>query len=327
MADFRICTTSPDVPYWVVLRAGALGIRFECLRSLDPAAIARQLAEVRPSAYLMNSPEIGPFLSAELIAQAPDLRLVTYMGQSPDASFYTHYMDLAALAERGVPATTTPDTGDHPVAETAMGLLLALELDLSSASSSRKAGAQDHPPRRRKGLSGSTLGVVGMGRIGRRVAEVAVAFGMKVSYFSRTRNQELEQRLSARFLELEELFACADYVSLHVPAGAEELIDEQVLARADGIGLVNTTSMANVIEPQALIQALNDGRVRTFAMEGRYPEPHDSQLRAFPDDRVLLLPPYGSYLTPRSIDASWRSYLESLEALIAGNEVPHQIRP
>jgi glyoxylate reductase len=326
MADFRVCTTSPDVPYWVVLRAGGLGVRFECLGALEPAAIARRLSELGPRGYLMNWPEIGPYVDTDLLAAAPDLRIVTYMGQSPEAYFYTDYMDLDALRGRGILATTTPDTGDHPVAETTMALLLAMELDLPAASTARKAGAKDPPPKVRQGLSGSMLGIVGMGRIGRRVAELGAAFGMKLSYFSRTRNQDVEQRLSARFFELDELFACADYVSLHVPAGAEEVIDARVLARAAGIGLINTTSLAQVIEPDALIQALSDGRVRTFAMEGRYPEPYDGELRSFGDERVLLLPPYGSYLTPRSIDASWRSYLESLEALIAGRDVPHQIR-
>jgi lactate dehydrogenase-like 2-hydroxyacid dehydrogenase len=326
MTDFRVCTTSPDVPYWVALRAGGLGVRFECLRSLEPADVARQLADVRPQGYLMNWPHIGPYLSADLIAAAPDLRIVTYVGQSPDASAYTDYMDLAALHERAILATTTPDTGDHPVAETTLALLLALELDLVTAVTSRRAGAQDPPPRLRKGLSGSTLGIVGMGRIGRRVAQLAATFGMKVRYFSRTRDDDVEQRLSATFLDLGDLFACADYVSLHVPPGATEVIDSPVLARASGIGLINTTSVARAIEPRALIHALRAGRVRAFAMEGRYPEPYDSELRAFDDGQVVLLPPYGSYLTPRSIEASWRSYLESLEALIAGTDVPHQIR-
>jgi lactate dehydrogenase-like 2-hydroxyacid dehydrogenase len=326
MADFRVSTTSREIPHWVVLRAGGLGISFACLGTLEPAEVARRLSEMRPNGYLMNWPDIGPYLGADLLAAAPDLRIVTYMGQSPDAHFYTDYMDLDGLRERGILATTTPDTGDHPVAETTMALLLAMELDLLPASTARKAGAKDPPPRVRKGLSGSTLGIVGMGRIGRRVAELAVAFGMQVSYFSRTRNQAVEERLSARFLELDELFACSDYVTLHVPAGAEEVIDGRVLVRAGGVGLINTTSLAQVVEPDALIQALQEGRVRTFAMEGRYPEPYDSRLRSFDDRRVILLSPYGSYLTPRSIDAGWGSYLDSLEALIAGRDVPHQIR-
>jgi hypothetical protein len=65
--------------------------------------------------------------------------------------------------------------------------------------------------------------------------------------------------------------------------------------------------------------------VRKVALEGRYAEPYDQRLRSFGDDRVLLMPPYTSYETPRSIRAGWQSYLASLAALLNGEDVPHQI--
>jgi len=324
MGEFLVITTSPDVPGWVVAEAAGLGVRFEGLDR--DASVARQLAARRPEGYLLNWPDLGPYLDGELADAAEQLAIVTYLGQSPEPAFYTDSMDVAALQDRGIVTTHAPDAGHNPVAECAMAFLLALELDLVPANTARKAGSSYPSPVRRHGLSGATLGIVGMGPIGRRVAELAAAHGMRIVYFSRTRRPEVEQALGADFRALPELFATAGYVSVHVPAGpGMGLIDEEVLACADGIGLINTTSIAQVIEPEALLLALERGWVRKVALEGRYAEPYDSRLRAYGDDRVLLMPPYTSYDTPRSAEAGWRSYLSSLAALVNGLPVPHQL--
>lgn len=314
------------MPDWVAAEAETLGIRFVTLVSQESAAVAEQLAAVRAKGYLLNWPEHGPYVSGTLAdAAAGSLTIVTYMGQSPDPWFYTDNMDLTALHERGILTTTTPDPGQSPVAECAVAFLLALELNLVPANAARKAGTPYPTPTSRKGLSGSVLGIVGMGYIGRRVAELAAACGMRITYFSRSRHPEVEQTLGATFAGLPELFAGADYVSLHLPGSALGLIDADVLSHANGIGLINTTSLGRVVDPEALLHALEQGWVRKVALEGRYAEPYDQRLRSFGDDRVLLMPPYTSYETPRSTRVGWQSYLASLTALLNGDRVPYQI--
>lgn len=326
MADFPICTTSPGVPDWVVAEAGALGARFVTLESSEPGAVAGQLAAVRPAGYLLNWPDLGPYLTGELADAAGALRIVSYLGQSPEPDFYRPYLELDALRERGIVLTTTPDP-ESPVAECALGLLLALELDLVPANAARKSGTGYPTPTHRAGLVDRGLGIVGMGAIGRRMAGLATACGMRIGYTSRSRHPEVERALGATYRELPALFATADYVSLHVPAGpGTGLIDAGVLSHARGVSLVNTTSLGRVVDPEALLHALDRGWVRKLAMEGRYAEPYDERLRAYGDDRVLLMPPYTSYATPRSERVGWRAYLASLTAVVNGDPVPHQIR-
>ena len=214
------------------------------------------------------------------------------------------------------------------VAESALGFLLAFELGLVQRNAARKSdpAAGDLPALRRRGLVGSTLGIVGMGRIGQRVAELAVGFGMTVRYFSRTRKPDAERELGASFHELSELVATCDSISLHLPMGsAEGPIDAHVLSHASELTLINTTSIATLVEPDALLEALDCGRVAQFGLEGSYPPPYDERLRRYGDDRVLLLPPYSSYDTPYGDRLGWQSYLDTLAAVVQGEDVPYRI--
>ena len=326
MGDFLVVATSP-VPGWVADAAADFGVEFVTLSPLDADAVRLQLGELRPQGYLLNWPDLGPFLSGELADAAGALRLATYCGQSPDPAFYTENLDVSALRERGIVLTTTPGA-EYAVAESALALLLAFELDLVAANTLRKADpkAPRGAPRRRPGLVGSSLGIVGMGRIGRRVAELGAACGMTIDYFSRTRRPDVEESLGARFCELQELFARCSHVSLHVPVGpAKGLIDAELLSCARGITLINTTSVPAVVDPDALLLALEEGWVAHFGLEGCYREPFDERLRAYGDERVLLLPPYYSYDTPHAERLGWQRYLETLAAVRRGDEVPYQL--
>jgi phosphoglycerate dehydrogenase-like enzyme len=140
------------------------------------------------------------------------------------------------------------------------------------------------------------------------------------------RKASVERDVDARFIDLPTLFAECEFVSVHTPSSVTEgLIDDEVLAHAQGITLVNTTSAARIVDPEALLKALDDGRVARAAIEGNYTEPYDSQLRAFGDDRVLLLPPYTSWDTEQSWEIGWQRYLETLRAWAAGKPIPYQL--
>ncbi len=325
MADEVVCTTG-RVPDWVHASASELGVRFVRLDPLDPDAVSGQLRRHRPLGYLLNWPDLGPFVDADLADAAGGLRIVTYLGQSPEPAFYVDALDLDALRDRSIVVTTAPGAEDA-VAESALAFLLAFELRLVPSNLARRntPTAPVAQPRRH-GLTGASLGIVGMGRIGRRVAELAAAFGMELSYFSRTQRPEVEAALGARFVPLTELFAACDHVSLHLPMGTTEgMIDAEVLAHASGVTLINTTSLATLVDPEALLQALERGNVARVGLEGRYREPYDERLRSYGDERVLLMPPYSSYDTPRTERLGWQRYLESLAAVRRREPVPHRI--
>lgn len=248
-------------PSWAVERCRDHGVRLDHVRATDAA---EALAEHNPHGYVMNSfsHEESPRLTSDLLALAPALTVVTYQGQSRELGDYASYVDAEALRCKGIAFTHAP-AGDV-VAEATIGLLHILELDLATQ------------PKTRVGLQGSTLGIVGMGQIGRRVAQVATAHGMRIVYHSRSRQPDLD----APWLSLTEVVAIADHVTLHLPNSAPAgIVDAAVLSGADGCTLVNTTSAPKLIDPVALIDALRAGRVRAAAIEGRYPAPYQDQLR------------------------------------------------
>jgi lactate dehydrogenase-like 2-hydroxyacid dehydrogenase len=317
---FVACYTGADPPERAARRAAENGIE---LVPLGEGDLSSRLAELRPDAYVMNDPDYGPYLSPELAAVAGGLRIVVYHGQTRTAADYEPFMDVAALRERGIVLTTGPGTVTEAVSEATFALLLALNLNVAAVNAAFKAGDASLPEPRRA-LRGSTLGIVGLGNIGARVARLAVAFGMKIVYASPARKYELEDELRAEILPLGELFEHSHYVSVHTPLGRTEgLIGRSVLSRARGIILVNTAPPP-IVEPEALLEAIEHGSVRRAAVDGGYPEPYRSRLNALPDDRFVALP-FVSWWTTDARDRAWEACLESLVALMEGRAVPHKI--
>jgi lactate dehydrogenase-like 2-hydroxyacid dehydrogenase len=331
-----VCYTGDRPPDWVCGQAAALGVRFIPLgrdgaRVQRPEEAAERLALLRPAGYLMNHPCYGPYLSAHLAdAAGSSLRIVTYLGASREVGAYEGCVDVTALRDRKV-ILTAPSVPCLAVAESALTLLLALELGLVPAHLAARNGSpsaeQGTAMGTRRGLFGSTLGVVGLGQIGQRVAQLAIGCGMRVCYASRTRRPDLEDLLGIQHLNLPALAEHADHVTIHTPIiTTRGLIGGDVLSRARGISLVNNTVDPRIVEPQALLDALHAGRVRRAAVEGRYPEPYQEALRDLGDDRVLLLPPYASWGNPpREQERTWQQ-LETYRAFLEGRPVRDELR-
>jgi phosphoglycerate dehydrogenase-like enzyme len=331
-----VCYTGDRPPDWACDQAAELGVQFTPLGPggaavLRPEEAAERLALLRPAGYLMNHPCYGPYLSAELAdAAGGSLRIVTYVGATREPGVYETFFDVTALRERGV-VLTAPGVPSLAVAESALTLLFALELGLVPAHLAAKAGATGSERGialgSRGGLLGSTLGVVGLGQVGQRVAQLASGCGMRVRYASRTRRPDLEDLLGIDYLPLPELAERSDHLTIHTPIGTTRgLVDDQVLARARGICLVNNTADPEIIEPRALLEAVHAGRVRRVAVEGRYPEPYQQALCDLGDDRVLLLPAYASWGNPpREQERTWQQQLETYRAFLAGRPSRDQL--
>jgi lactate dehydrogenase-like 2-hydroxyacid dehydrogenase len=316
-------------------QAAMLGIRFAPLAGggteVTPGQAGERLAELRPAGYLMNYPRYGPRLSGPLAdAAGGSLRIVTYLGATRELAAYEPFFDVAALRERGI-VLTSPAIPCLAVAESALTMLFALDLGLVGAHRAATAagdragdragdGGQDITLGTRAGLLGSTLGIVGLGQIGQRVAQLATAWGMRVCYASRTRRPGLEDLLGVRHVSLPALAEQADHITVHTPITTTRgLIDRGILSRARGINLVNNTADPRIVEPEALLTALRSGWVRRAAIEGCYPEPHQQALRELDDGRVLLLPAYTSWgNTAREQDRTWQQQLETYRAFLTG---------
>ncbi len=183
-------------------------------------------------------------------------------------------LDLKALSERGIIATNTPGVLTDTVAEHAFSLMLAIAHRISESDRFTRAGkyigwqpllllGQD--------VSGKTLGILGLGRIGSRVAHHAVlGFDMRVLYYDVKRNEEFEKEFGAVFASTpEELLQKSDFVSVHVPLlpATKHLINAQRLAMMKPTAYLVNTSRGPVIDEVALVDALKRGIIRGAALD------------------------------------------------------------
>lgn len=218
-------------------------------------------------------PSNAPITAADLAA-APRLRLI----QQPAAG--TEGIDLAAAAARGIPVCNAPGANHVAVAECALLLLLALARrvpDAQRAFAAREVGVPLGGE-----LAGKTLGIVGLGRAGRALADRARALGMTVIALGR--GATAEQRAA--------FFAAADAVSLHCPLTAETrgLVDARALAAMRPGALLVNCARGDVIDRPALRAALAEGRLGGVGLDVHWEEPADPADPLYADPRVLALP-------------------------------------
>lgn len=232
-------------------------------------------------------------VDADLLDRAPRLRVSANTGVGFDN------VDLAACRERGVIVTNTPDAVTDATADLTLALLLATVRRLPQAERSLRAGEfrgwgfWDYLG---GDVGGATLGIFGMGRIGRAVARRAAPFGMRVQYASRTPlSPEEERELGVTRVDWETLLTTSDILSLHAPATADthHLLDAEALGKMrPGSYLINT-ARGTLVDEAALVRALTDGPLAGAGLDVYEREPALAPgLLDLPN--VVLLPHIGS---------------------------------
>ena len=187
-------------------------------------------------------------------------------------------IDVGAANERGIAVTNTPGVLDETTADTAFMLLLAAARRLGESERTLRAGNWEWwGPKLFVGVDvwGKTLGVVGMGRIGQAVARRGRGFGMEIVYHNRSRKEEAEKELAARYADLDELLETADFVSIHTPLTEEttHLIGAGELDRMKPTAVLVNTSRGPVVDEEALADALADGRIFAAGLDVYEEEP------------------------------------------------------
>lgn len=265
--------------------------------------------------YLLGGDE---FASATAMQNAPGLKVITFLGVG-----YESFVDINAARRFGITVTNTPGTLTNSVAEFTVGHLLNARRRLTeycNAFANGKAGKEE----KQKDLAGHIVGIVGLGTIGTRIAEILVqGFHSKVCYFSRTRKPIEEDRLGIEFLSLQELAKASEALIIMVPGNAETtgLISERItMLMQKGAILVNT-SRPDIIAPEALAKGLESETISVAAFDGFYEGSGDTvqRLRSFMPDRLLVTGHIGS-LTHDARDAMAEKAINSLCNLLTGKE-------
>ena len=184
-------------------------------------------------------------------------------------------IDVAYAEKSGIAVKNTPKASSQSVAELAMGHMFACARYISIAGHSMREGKWEKKAYG-KGieLSGKTLGILGFGRIGQRLCVLAKAMGMEVIASDIYHVPGIEAQLGMTYVEEDELFARADFISLHTPAvDGKPLINAETIARMkDGAVLINT-SRGNNVDEDALLEALNSGKLRGAGLDVYSQEP------------------------------------------------------
>jgi D-3-phosphoglycerate dehydrogenase len=267
MADYTISCLDvfTDAVQGAIRGVAPKGFAFRFAKSYDAA---EQMDLVAAADFILVG---GATLSGPMIERASRARLIQKWGIGVDK------IDLAAARERGLPVAITAGANASPVAELAVGLMLAVYRLI--ALSDRKMRAGDWIKSQLRSscyqIDGKTVGIIGFGAIGRMVAHRLRGFDANIVYYDIVRPpQILERALRARYVPLDELLAMSDIVTLHTPLTelTNQMIDAAAIDRMKAGAVLINTARGEIVDEAALEQALVSGKLRgagldTFAVE------------------------------------------------------------
>ncbi|MDZ4719574.1 MAG: D-glycerate dehydrogenase [Roseiflexaceae bacterium] len=280
-----------------------------------PAEIMRQAVGI----FTYGHPRVDD----ALLDKTPLVRVVSNFGVGVD------HIDLAAARRRGIPVGNTPQLVDGATADMTMALLLAVARNLIIGDRFARSPAFTHyDPSLLIGseVHSATIGIIGMGNIGRQVAKRARAFDMRVLYHNRRRDQQAEAALEATYATLPELLAQSDYVTLNVPLTAEttRLIGREQLALMQPHAFLINAARGAVVDHAALYEALRTKQIAGAALDVTDPEPlpRDHPLLAL--ENLVIAPHLGS-ATRQTRSAMARMAIDNLLAGLAGQALIHRV--
>ena len=264
--------------------------------------------------------EIGPSVrgivtngkaDAELMAACPNLEIVSSFGVGYDG------VDVGYAGENGIVVCNTPDVLNDEVANTAIILLLAVFRKIVAYDKYVRAGrwvAEGDPPLTRS-VSGKQIGIVGLGRIGKTIAEKLQVFGCMIAYHGRTQQADVTYPYHADPVSLAE---SSDAIIVITPGGAatQHMINRDVIDALGPDGVLINVARGSVVDEQALVEALAEGRLGAAGLDVFESEPNVPEA-LFQMDNVTLQPHQGS-ATVETRQAMADRMLDNLASFLAG---------
>jgi phosphoglycerate dehydrogenase-like enzyme len=248
----------------------------------DGTVTADQLRTLLPDADVVMAG--GERYSADLIALATKAKILARTGVGYDA------IDMAAATARGIAVTITPGTNQESVAEQAFALLLAVRRKIAYYDAIIRGGGWE------RGLvepvRGLTLGIVGMGRIGRAMVPRALAFGMNVIAFDPVHDPDFDLKHGLQRKHFDELLAESDVVSLHLPATREthRLFNKETFAKMKPGSVLINTARGSLVNEADLLDVLNSGHLFGAGLDVFDPEPPKPSNPLLKHPNVVLAP-------------------------------------
>jgi len=223
-----------------------------------------------------------------VIASSRDLRAISRVGVGTDS------IDLRAARERGISISTTPDSVTQAVAEHTLTLILAVMKRIGVYALAMRSGNDSAEPGSL--LQGKTAGIIGLGRIGRRVASLLSCLGCRIAFYDPLPKEGIPRTWQV-VPSLEELAAMADILTLHASLQADEppLLDARILSLCREGAIIINTARGGLVDERALETALESGRISGAGLDVFQQEPYQGPLLHYP--QVLATPHVASHTT------------------------------
>jgi D-3-phosphoglycerate dehydrogenase len=245
-------------------------------------------------------------LNADVLAAARKLRVISRVGVGLEN------VDLNAALAEGIVVRNTPEAVTNPVAELTLSGIVNLLRHVSLMDRELRGG--DWNRRMGRLLYGRTVGIIGLGRIGRRLATLLAPFDVRLISSDRAPDHQVAKRLGVTYVSLEQLLAEADVVTLHLPGGNRPIIRAEELAQMKPDAVLVNTSRGGLVDERALYVALKEGRLAAAYVDTFEDEPYEGPLRELPN--VLLTPHAGSF----AAEARLQMEMEAVENMLAALE-------
>jgi D-lactate dehydrogenase len=251
-----------------------------------------------------------------VIESLPNLKLIVTRSSGFD------HIDIQAAGERGIVVSNVPGYGSMPVAEHVFALLLAVLRKVLKADSAVRASKWLSPELQGRLVNGKTFGVIGTGAIGESVARIAKAFGAKVIAYDVVKKPVLEAEGVLKYVSLEEVLEKSDIISLHIPLTKEtyHMINRCSIAKMKKGAILINTSRGQIIDQEALVEALRTGKLAGAGLDVFEKEPPN------PDDPILrlenvVLTPHVAWYTTEAEDYILQSTIDSIRAFVKGSPI------
>lgn len=252
-----------------------------------------------------------------LIEKLPNLKIMVLTGARAAS------LDDKAATERGIPISTTPGgTSNAPTAELGWALLMSCARDLAKAERLMRSGGWHDGIRQMNVLEGKRLGILGLGKLGSRIAGYAKAFGMDVVAWSQNLTPEKAASIGVKYVSKDELLATSDFISIHLALSdrTRGLIGAAELAKMKKTAILINTSRGPIVDEAALIAALQNGTIAHAGLDVYDKEPLPAGHPLTKLDNVTLVPHLG-YVVEDSYRYFYEGTVKDIEAWLDGNPI------
>ena len=252
-----------------------------------------------------------------LIEKLPNLKFMVLTGARAAS------LDDKAATERGIPISTTPGGGSNaPTAELGWALLMSCARDLAKAERLMRSGGWHDGIQQMNVLEGKRLGILGLGKLGSRVAGYAKAFGMEVVAWSQNLTAEKAGAIGVKYVGKDELLSTSDFISIHLALSdrTRGLIGAAELAKMKRTAILINTSRGPIVDEAALIAALKNGTIAHAGLDVYDKEPLPAGHPLTKLENVTLVPHLG-YVVEESYRYFYKGTIEDIEAWLDGKPI------